>query len=472
MKTLTLTAVLLLTGCAAVGPNFQAPTADLPSAYIGGTTRSDANAAETPWWRAYHDARLTQYIETGLSQNLSVQLAQEEIVQARAALRQTGINAAVSDTNSLSRGQSGGTGQSSHLMTNNTLSAGLVLDLFGGLRRERESAAAGVAAAQANLQVVRLQWLASMIAAYSNARYYQQAAALTRLSIHARAQTLTVTQNQYKAGGATTYEVDQARAALETARGDLPQYVALYKSNTYAIAKLLNRPAAPILAEMNRHPHQLHAPGKVSSGVPADLLRNRPDIRYQQALLHEAVAKIGVDDAAMLPSLSLSGTVTDKAGVSSWFFGPQISLPLLTHGLLSAQRDAQISAAKQAELSWRSTVTNAVSDVQVGLSNLHQYKIRAAALENSASSYSSALAQERQNYQSGAITLVDLLTVDLDATTAQINAASAVNDLALEWATLQIATGAGAQVVGSNPIPASQLTAVQSSRKASSKVSK
>ncbi|WP_233192795.1 efflux transporter outer membrane subunit [Acidimangrovimonas sediminis] len=459
MKPLSLVALLMVSGCA-VGPNFQSPSAQLPPAYVGGTATRAKNVAYTPWWRDYHDNLLTSYIETGLSRNLDVETAQEEIVQAKAALRETGVAEAADGTATGAREKVGGSGENPHYANNSTLSASLVLDIFGGIRRDRESAKAAVAAAQDNLQVVRLQWLASMIEAYSNARYYQQAVWLTRATIKARKQTLTISENQFKGGSGTNYEVAEARATLQSAEGDLPEYMALYKSNVYAIAKLLNRPAGPILHTMDRSAHQLRTPGTFPSGIPADLLRNRPDIRYQSALLHEEVAKVGVDDADMLPSLSLAGTIEDTAGTSTWGFGPSLSLPLLNQGVLAAKRDAQISSAKQAELAWRSAVTSAVSDVQVALSNLHQYRDRSAALARSASSYGTALNLERENYRNGAITLSDLVTVDLDTTSAQISAASARNDAAQEWATLQIAIGAGAAVVGSTTIPAAQLTAV------------
>ncbi|TMV37483.1 hypothetical protein FGG78_43295 [Thioclava sp. BHET1] len=116
--------------------------------------------------------------------------------------------------------------------------------------------------------------------------------------------------------------------------------------------------------------------------------------------------------------------------------------------------------AKQAEITWRSSVSDAVKDVQVSLSNLRQYRARAGALHKAASSYAQALALERTNYRNGAVTLLDLIDVDLDTTSSQISAASARNDAAQEWATLQIATGTGAGVVGATPIPEARLTAV------------
>ncbi|TMV85409.1 efflux transporter outer membrane subunit, partial [Thioclava sp. BHET1] len=332
-KALSLMSLLLVSACA-VGPNFQQPAVPLSASFAGGSAGSDGNVANQAWWRSYNDPRLTRYVETGLSQNLDVQGAQERIREAQAELRETGVNEAVTGTVDASRTRGGGTGQSPHYATTATLSPAIVLDLFGGLRRERESATAALVAAQADLQETRLEWLASMIEAYSNARYYQEAIALTRASISSRSETLQITQKQFDNGDATTYDLAEARAVLQTAQADLPQYVALFNSNVYAIANLLNQPGEPILAQMRKGAPQLRIPYTAASGIPADLLRNRPDVRYDEALLHEAVANVGVATADMLPSVSLGGTLSDEAGTRSWSFGPSISLPLLSQGLL------------------------------------------------------------------------------------------------------------------------------------------
>lgn len=189
----------------------------------------------------------------------------------------------------------------------------------------------------------------------------------------------------------------------------------------------------------------LRTPGRVKAGVPADLLRNRPDLRASEASLRAAVAAVGVAEADLLPSITLSGTVANSSGTRSWSLGPELSLPVLNRGALRANRDAKVSAARQAELSWRSAVNGAVEDVQVAASNLTQYRLRQSALEQAARSYGHALGLAQQNYEAGAITLLDLLDTDRSAASARISAASAANETAQEWAFLQIALGAGAR---------------------------
>ncbi|MEF2073756.1 efflux transporter outer membrane subunit [Consotaella aegiceratis] len=444
MNLVKLAPLLLMAGCTAVGPDYQRPAIGVSRSFVGGTHAPLAAVAWRAWWQDYHDPMLNELISRGLNQGLDIASASERIREAEANLRATGIAAALDGSASLARMRSGGDGVSTTTTNSRELSGSLVVDMFGGIRREREAAKADLVAARADLESTRLAWLAELIAAYSDARYYQESLALTRETINSRVQTVSVTQKQYEAGAETEYDLAEAQALLDAARADLPQYLAEFNANVFAIATLLNEPAGPIMAQMQKGAPQLRTPGKVSVGVPADLLRTRPDVRYYEGLLHAAVAEIGVATADMLPSVTLTGDITVSGSITSWSYGPELSLPVLNQGQLAAQRDAKISEAKQAEIDWRSAVASAVEDVQVALSNLAQYRLRSVALQKSVASYSRALSMAQENYRAGAITLLDLLDTDRSTASAKISAASARNDAAKEWATLQIAIGAGA----------------------------
>ncbi|MCA0996120.1 efflux transporter outer membrane subunit [Alloyangia pacifica] len=446
MNVVKLLPLLLAAGCAAVGPEYERPQMALQQDFVGGTSGPVAQVAAKAWWQDYRDPMLSDFIARGLSQNLDVAAARERIRQAEANLRATGVNAALDGALDASRTRSGGEASAISTASASDLSASLVLDMFGGIRREQQAAAADLSAARSDLQQARLAWLADLVAAYSDARYYQQALALSRNTINSRVETVRVTQDQYDAGAETEYNLAQAQALLDAARADLPGYHAQFNANVFALATLLNEPAGPLMAQMEKGAPQLRTPAGGATGVPADLLRNRPDVRYYEQLLQAAVADVGVAEADRLPSLTLSGDLGVTSGTSSWSFGPALSLPLLNQGLLSAKRDAAISEARQAEIDWRSSVRGAVEDVQVAQSNLSLYRQKSNALQTSAASYERALGLARDNYRGGAITLLDLLDTDRSAASARISAASARNDAAKEWATLQIAIGAGAGV--------------------------
>ncbi len=443
MKPYYLVMGLLVAGCA-VGPDYQRPEVSMQTRFVGGNAEAIGAVASEKWWLSYKDATLSQFVARGMGQSLDVMGATEAIRQAQAELRKTGINSATDGSLVASTTKSGGDGISGTSTTDSgELGASLVLDLFGGIQRGRESALASLTGARAEAETVRLAWLAELLAAYSDARYYQEVLALTRTTINTRKETVDITRSQFEAGAATEYEVAEAQALLSTARASLPQYAALFDANVYAIATLLNEPAGPIMTKMQKGSPQLSTPREARTGVPADLLRNRPDVRSSEADLAAAVAEIGVAEAALYPSLSLTGAVGRTESVDAWSFGPRLSFPVLNQGLLRANRDAQVSAAKQAEITWRASVIGAVEDVQIAQSNFSRYRQRAALLRTAANDYGRALALAQQNYRSGAITLLDLLETDRNTASARISAASAMNDAAQAWATLKIATGAG-----------------------------
>ena len=448
MKPYYLVLGLLVAGCA-VGTDYQRPEVAMETRFVGGNAEQIGAVATQQWWLNYKDSNLTSLVTRGLAQNLDVIAAGERIRQAQAELRTTGVNAAADGSLTGSVTTSGGDGTSgTSTVESGSLGASLVIDLFGGIRREREAAVASLTAARADEETTRLAWLAELIAAYSDARYYQEAMALTRTAIATREETVSITQSQFNAGAATEYEVAEARALLSTARADLPQFAALFDANVYAIATLLNEPAGPIKAQMQKGAPQLSSPGDARTGVPADLLRNRPDVRSAEADLAAAVANVGVAEAALYPALSLSGTVGRTDATDAWSFGPQLSLPVFNQGLLKASRDAQLSVARQAEIAWRASINEAVEDVQVAQSNLSRARQRAQLLRTAASDYSRALSLAQENYRNGAITLLNLLETDRNTNAARISAASATNEAAQAWATLKIATGAGAAVTG------------------------
>lgn len=448
MKPYYLVLGLLVAGCA-VGTDYQRPEVAMETRFVGGNAEQIGAVATQQWWLNYKDLNLTSLVTRGLAQNLDVIAAGERIRQAQAELRTTGVNAAADGALTGSVTTSGGDGTSgTSTVESGSLGASLVIDLFGGIRREREAAVASLTAARAEEETVRLAWLAELIAAYSDARYYQEAMALTRTAIATREETVSITRSQFNAGAATEYEVAEAQALLSTARADLPQFAALFDANVYAIATLLNEPAGPIKAQMQKGAPQLSSPGGARTGVPADLLRNRPDVRSAEADLAAAVANVGVAEAALYPALSLSGTVGRTDATDAWSFGPQLSLPVFNQGLLKASRDAQLSVARQAEIAWRASINEAVEDVQVAQSSLTRARQRAQLLRTAASDYGRALILAQENYRNGAITLLNLLETDRNTNAARISAASATNEAAQAWATLKIATGAGAAVTG------------------------
>ena len=187
---------------------------------------------------------------------------------------------------------------------------------------------------------------------------------------------------------------------------------------------------------------QPNPPSSDAAGVPADLLRNRPDVRAAERELAAAVSAVGVAEAALYPSINLSGNVT-VGDSESWSFGPTLSIPLLNRPLLAARRDAAVARVQQAEIEWRRTVLAAVEEVQSAQSTFARSRQRLAAQQRAVDSYTQLVALSREAYQLGTTTLFALLDAEQSLADAQVAAATARRDVAADWLALQIAAGKG-----------------------------
>jgi multidrug efflux system outer membrane protein len=435
--------LLLLAGLAActVGPDYKAPDIGMTSRFAEGGGTSIGDVALDRWWEGFGDANLNTLANRGLAQNLDVATAVERINQSQAALRATGgaalVTGNVSADTTRARGQGTIATESS-----GSASAALVIDLFGGEARSRQQAMAELEASQLDVGTARLAFLASLVGEYIDARYYQEASAITRNLIDARKQTFELVERQRAAGLSTDLDVLQARALLEQTRATLPGFEQGYYSSIYAIATLLAEPAQPLLDGLQRGGAQPRPPRSSEAGVPADILRNRPDVRAAERGYASAVAAIGVAEASLYPALDLSGVVT-VANPSSWGFGPSLVLPVLNQPLLRANRDQAVSLARQAELAWRSSVFAAVESVQAEQGATQRDRREVAAQQAATETYRQARDLSRETYEAGTTTFLDLLDAERSAGNSALALAASIQGLANDWTALQVATGRG-----------------------------
>lgn len=445
-----LLSAILFAGCALVGPDYQPPAMTMGEIYLdSGISQSLGDIAAKRWWEGFDDPVLNDLVAKGLAQNLDIGLAIERITAARATLRGRGINDAISGDLSYSSTRTGSDTTATQSTTTTSLSSDIIIDLFGGIRRAQQAAAAQLHAAIDDVETARLAYLSELIGAYIDARYYQYSIKLTQRSIETRKKTLAITQKQHAVGAGTELDIEQVKALLYAAQADIPDMEASYLSKIYTIATLLNEPAAELVKIIDESQKGMALLGlnlktEYDTGIPADLLRNRPDVRSAEQDLIAATAEIGVAIANMLPSISLSGSITDFK-TTSWSFGPTITLPIFNQGALAAERDLAVSEAKQAEITWRQTVLDAVQDVQSANSAWLRDRDKVKFLKQSVESYQRSLDLSLETYEAGVMTLLDLLDTDRSLAAARIDFADSLRDMSTNWATLQVALGAGAK---------------------------
>ncbi len=435
-------ALLLALAACTVGPDYKAPTIGLASRFAeSGTAASDGDVALERWWTGFNDPTLNHLADRGLAQNLDILTAVERINQAEANLRTTGLVAQVSGDVAADTTRAKQQGQIA-TQSSATAAADFVVDLFGGERRARQQAEAQLEASELDVGTARLAYLSALVGAYIDARYYQESAAITRALIESRQQTLDLVRRQQSAGLATDLDALQSEALLEQTKATLPAFEQGYASSVFVIATLLATPADPILAGLSRGGAQPRPPRGAEAGIPADLLRNRPDVRSAERSYAAAVANVGVAEADLYPSLDLAGAVT-TSNPSSWSFGPALVIPVLNQPLLRANRDAAISQAKQAGLAWRQSVLSAVEEVQTAQGAVVRGRRELASQAKATDMYGRARDLSRQTYEAGTTTFLDFLDAERSAGTTALALALTTRALANDWVSLEIAAGRG-----------------------------
>lgn len=448
--------LLLLSSCVS-GPDHTDPQMALPQKFNEGGKTSVGDVTAKAWWPAFNDKRLNGYVDQGLTQNLTVLQAIERITVAEASLITAGAGSLPSLTGSAAETLSGQTGEQRQTKGATSASAGglsasWVLDLWGQYRRAKESAQATLDGAYATADVARLTYLSSVVDAYIDARYYQERLSIARKNLASRRETLDLTKLQLEAGAASRLDVVQSEGLVNSTLAEIPGYEKNFRLSAHTLATLLGLPAESLVAELEKGGRQPVARYAVNSGVPADLIRNRPDIRKAERDLAAAVASIGVAEAAFYPTISLNGSISpsliDAASTaagwrSSWSFGPQLNLPIFDGGRLKANMTTAESNARTAYLAWKQTVLTAVKDVADALASLKRDAQTVAALRKTVQSYEEALRLSTASYRDGASSLLDVLDAQRSVSTAQASLAAAVQQLARDYVALNVAIGGG-----------------------------
>ena len=433
---------LSLSACTAVGPDFTPPSMNMPAAFTVGGGSLFKSPELQMWWRELKDPLLNDLVAQGLANNLTIQTSLARIRKSEAQLRATGINAQTTGnlTSSVNR-----TGVDNlPTTTNDTSSLGgtFVIDLFGGIKRGQEQAAANLEASGFNLGDARAAVTQSIVMHYVSARFAQEAAALTRKTVASREQTLSLVRAKRRAGTASEFEIVQTEADLFTAKADLQGYLSNFESSVFAMTTVLDADPAPTVLKMQRGAPQASPRGTSLLGKPADLLRNIPSVRIAESTYAAAVAGLGVQEAKLLPSLTISGklTVNDP---KSWSFGPAISLPVFNQPALKANRDAQIAVVEEAMLNWRAAVRAAVGDVETQSHSLLRSNRQVSLLRLAIGSSEKALALNKANFEAGRSSLIELLDAERTTSARRLALASEVQSATIEWANLQVALGRG-----------------------------
>ncbi|APO76041.1 nodulation protein NodT 2 [Rhizobium etli 8C-3] len=448
--------LLLLAGCVS-GPDHTPPEMPLPAKFGEGSNKNIGDVATVAWWSAFRDRQLDSLVARGIDQNLDVLQAMERINAASSNVTVAGAGSLPSLVVGASHTVSGQMGSERTRVgaTNTTggeANVSWLLDLFGQYRRSKESALASLDSAYASADVARLAFLQDLVSTYIDARFYQERIALSKANLQSRRETYDLTKFQLEAGAASRLDVVQAEGLVQSTQAEIPGLETNFRVSAHHIATLLGLPASSLMAELQKGAAQPVYRAGIISGIPADLIRNRPDIRVAERNLAAATANIGVAESQLYPSISLSGSISPTwvnaaggsgGGLTTWSFGPTLSLPIFDGGRLRANVDIAKSDAKTAYLAWKAAVLNAVEEVENALSAVRRDAQTVEALRAQVKTTQESLELSTASYKDGASSLLDVLDAQRQVSLAQASLAASVQQMARDYVSLNVAIGGG-----------------------------
>ncbi len=452
--------VFALGGCASLEQRqaeaMAAATVAVPDAWTASAPllrgAAPAPAVLAAWWRQFGDARLEQLIDAALASAPDVRSAQAKLRQARAArdLAVANLYPSVGVSAGATRSRSG-SGKSQTLYAAG-FDASWEPSIFGGLRDAADAALADAAAAQAGLESTRASLAAEVALEYVTLRASQQRLAIVRANVDSQAETLQITEWREMAGLVTRLDVEQARTNLEQSRASIPGLETTRAEAEHRLAILVGQ-APGSLRETLRETRPLPAaPDGIAVGIPADTLRQRPDVRAAELTLRAEIARTAQTEADRYPSLTLSGSFGWKAFALSALDGgnsvvrslaASLAGPLFDAGRVESRVDAQTAVQDQAFVAWEKSLLTALEDVENAMAAYANGRDRVDARSRAASAAANAAELARAQYQAGLVDFQSVLETERTLLTAQDNLASAEADVLTAVIQLYKALGGG-----------------------------
>ncbi len=450
---------LVASGCA-VGPDYKSPETRVPDRWSApaASVPADDPAPLARWWTGFRDPELTSLIERAFQANLDLKLAQTRIRQARASLTAAGggLGPTASATGAFQRGQSPqSSGKTAGPVTNQYqtgFDAGWEIDLFGGLRRGREAAAANLQAAVETRRNVFVTLASEVARNYIALRTGQRRIALARATLEAQRRSAELTRTKARGGFSSGLDAAGADSAAAATAAQIPALETAVRQTIHNLGVLLGREPAALLQELSPEAAVPAAPPAIPAGIPSDLLRRRPDIRAAEAGIHAATARIGVATADLFPKLTLSGAVgTQAANTGSlfqqasrfWSFGPSADWQIFSMGRTQANIELQKAAREETFVAYQQTVLAALQEVEDALTAAAGEESRRAALVQAEASSRKAVELSTALYTEGQTDFLNVLEAQRSLYSAQDALAQSAGALATDVVALYKALGGG-----------------------------
>lgn len=459
--------VAFLSGCS-VGPAYQPKTAsDLGVPDAWSVTAAPSRTDLTRWWQTFDDPVLGQLVEQAAASNLDIAQAMARLRQARESLvaARADLFPSVTASGTYSRAEPIRGGSTTQTLPNGTVvstgaggrdsfslgaDASYQLDLFGGVRSSVNASRAQYEGAGYDYATVLLSVQSEVARNYVLARAYQAQLENAKANLAIQDDNLEIAGFRVQAGLVSSLDSEQARASRAQTAAGVPQIEQQYNAAVSRIAVLTGQAPGtlkPMLASARPIPV---GPDDVAAGIPADVLRQRPDVRSAERNLAASTAQIGVARAQLFPALSIGGSISANSAsfsdvldtITGGLFA-RIAQTIFDGGRLNAQVRSSRAAADGAFAAYKSSVLTALEDIENSLMALRTANEREKqfAIAFDAANNSAILA--RSQYRTGLIDFTNLNTQEASLISARNGLVQSRSDRATALIALYAALGGG-----------------------------
>ncbi len=457
-----LVAALTATGCASLSTPAAVAHPAAPTAWHSAVD-SPATPDLAQWWTTLDDPTLTTLIERALTGSPDIHGAQARLRQARAQQERAaaelwptvGINGSASARRSGTRAI-GLDGSSSvvNVITGSygtSLDASWEPDIFGGLGKGRDAASADLLAVAADLAGVHVSLAGEVAATYADLRTLQARLAISERNAASQAETLELTGFRAQAGLVSSVDVEQARANLEQTRAGIPSIDAAVSQAMFRLATLTGSEPGALVGTLTTAAPLPALPASVAVGIPAEALRQRPDVRAAEQRVVAETLRLAQADADRLPRFNLSGTVGAEILKGAGSGGTSIltsvassvARTLFDRGRIRQQIAIQSATQEQAVATYEATVLTALEDVESALVSYEQSGQRLLSLNAAAEAAGNATLLARSQYAAGLTDFQTVLSTERTVLSVQESVAVTEGDRVTALVQLYKALGGG-----------------------------
>lgn len=467
--------VLTLTGCA-VGPHYVRPVLPVNDSWsaTGSPQISSQPATDSAWWKAFNDPVLEQLIQLAYKQNLTLRVAGLRIMEARAALgivtgnQYPQVQQAFAGVSGV--GLSGNTVNKPPTFSRNFASDQLGLDVSWEADFWRQYAKAVRAqkdlylSSTADYQRALVTLTAEVARTYVAVRTFEALIDQTRRNVSIQAESVRIADSRFRNGATSELDVSQARALLESTRASIPQLEISLAQSKNALATLLGQPTGSLQNVLQGPQAIPTAPAQVAVGIPAEVLRRRPDIRNAELVAMAQCERIGVAKADLYPHFLLSGTLGLNAtqggaqsfnllSPASFFFavGPQVTWQFLNYDRIKNKVRVEDARFQEVVTAYQNSVLSASQEVEDGIVGfvkaIEATNVQQGAVTAARRSAELALIQ----YREGAVDYQRVLLADQTLLQQENNLVSLRSSAATNTVSLYEALGGGWEISVGQP---------------------